>query len=281
MEIHRRKKELILRCIKRDSDYYSKLTNELKMNQDISLYAIKNDIYNFKYLPQEYKKNKNFLLSLLKINPMVYHFFGKAEQNDTTIMIEFSNYYADRVWINKKDKLRFYREFSNDIIEEETLFTSEKLWISHLPTKFRKNKKALCKLASKLNTKSFLHQLYIFIDKDLKENKEFIQKLVEANYEIYSYIKPSFQDEPDILETVMKTSSGRIFKSFHEDFRNDPYFVLLMIELGHINKQYLGNDLKREVGSNEIKDYLNAKILREKIDKDLSNQKMIQKKLKI
>lgn len=281
MDINRRKKELILRCIKRDPDYYSQLSEEIKNNQEISLCAIKNDIYNFNYLPKEYKKNKPFLLSLLEINPMVYHFFDNSEKNDTSIMIEFSSRYADKAWVNKRDKLRFYRELSTDIIEEETLFTSEKLWASHLPTKFNKNKKAICKLAAKLNTKSFLHQLYIFIDTELKNDKEFIQNLVKANYEIYSFIRPSFQDEPEILETVMKTSSGRVFKSFHEDFRNDSYFVLLMIELGHINKQHLGNDLKREVGSNEIKEYLNAKILREKMDQELSQEKTNQKKLKI
>lgn len=85
MDINRRKKELIFRCIKRDPDYYAKLTEELKMNLEVSLYAIKNDIYNFKYLPQEYKKNKAFLLSLLEINPMVYHFLAKL--NAMTLLL--------------------------------------------------------------------------------------------------------------------------------------------------------------------------------------------------
>lgn len=212
--------EGIIRKLKKDPFSYCHLPIDYRNENLIAYYALSKEADVFSHISDLLKKDINFLTNVISKNEKV---FLKLDTK-TKLNKEILSSFIER--LSKKnincDSLFEKDSHMKEVFGEEFFIKKENiLYLSHLFTVYIPSQ--LLEKESKI--------LFSLIPEDLKSDLDFIKKLLQRNYAMFSSIKPFFQDDPDLLIFSMKKTDGKVFSYYHEELKSDPFFVYKMNEM--------------------------------------------------
>lgn len=246
------------------NDYLDKIKN--------TAYNKCNDlILDFKAANENIKNNKEIALTLLEKTDKFYPYIGEKLKNDRDFNLEIIK---KNGWLLEhfNDNFKEDKEIVSAAIEADKTgiafyYASDKL----------KDDKELIKEAVKQGFDNILN-----LSENIQNDYHFMLDLVN----IYGFIAVCGDKNKNNKEMILAgiNKQPNIFKYCYENMRNNYSIALLAIEKDIKNIEYLGSQLKQEIGDQNIVSYLQKAVLREKLEtmaKDLPLHNTTVKKMKI
>jgi len=169
---------------------FSSFPKEFQTQEKFYLKAIKNCFFVFKDLPDELKANEEVRLRAIQANGFVIQYIPKKERTESLIL---------------------------EALKETTMC------LQFLPIEYKNNKELLLSVLSK-QPKGFL-----FIDETLKEDKDFVLRLVSLNGLAIEFID-EFKSDRDVALAAIKQNGLAISYFPHEIQESIPMIIESFLE---------------------------------------------------
>ena len=207
----KKNKKIVLKAIKQDKNYLLYLiNNELNDDQKFISNAVKYNYKNFVDASDRLKKNKKFILYLLKINPRIIQYISEELQIEILLEIDINNnnnyifaYISKNLLDNKEIMLQFFQKhyhvfnyMSNRLKnDEDLLFIMIKYKPEILAKPYFKN----------------------------KFDNKFIFEILKLD--LFSYVPDNIKKQFKNIEKVFNNKETDIYKLFDIVFKNIDNFI--------------------------------------------------------
>lgn len=288
-------RSLALDLVKETGVNLSILPSQYQDDKDIVLLAMKDrqdDCFDF--ASNNLKNDKPFVLSLIKGKAIILQYVSETLKNDKEIVLEsvlISPHTFQYASSDLKDNPEFIKKLIGSV-GTILRFASDNI---------KDNKEVV--LAA-VTSKGYSLK---YASERLKNDYAIVWTAISENGNAYQFASEQFQNNRDFVEKAL-IMEGRNYKNLPEVYRNDPYILLLAYN--HLYKQAIefhsvldnptpveerkalndvknividniGQELKNEIGENDILSYLEKRIFKEQLDQKLPTKKESVKKIKI
>lgn len=290
--------DIILKLLKIDINNFNYIPEIFKNNKNIILNAVKifpNLLYHEFEIIKNINCDKNFILELIKINYKNYKYIPENYKNDKDIIFNYIK--LDSLFLKDKNNLEYDKNILLKILNESESYKNIILELieinieiyKYIPDTFKYTQDIILKTIEKDSNfiiKNYGLEYYnIIILKLIKNknnfeyNKNIIVRLIINDYKYFAYIPDIFKNDQDIiLKTIYmyKYNGYNIGIFFRLYFNRLKYNIYFLYELIKYNYYYWGNIPDKFKNDKEfilgaIK--YNSRILRY-ISKELKNNKV-------
>jgi len=217
---------------------YDFLNKDLKRDKEIVeetflLLSEKDEKKFFQKLPKDLKRDKAWIISLIKNNVPVFHHIDKDLKKDkdifkAAIMHQYSGLIKTAPLELQNDKKIIAKVVSNK--PELFEYASDNL---------KKNKKFIFDLLINMSTYQ-AGLLYKFIDKKLQKSKSFIQPLIKVYPSTYHYLVPELKKDKELFFEAFNNDEDSDFEFEHIDHS-------ILSDKNIINKNIIINKLSKKL----------------------------------
>ncbi len=186
-------KKIVLEAIKKKHNYYHSVSDRLKQDKDIVLEALKSGLLP-SLIPDALKNDEEFMLMAIAKNPYVYEVASQELQFD-------KNFFKKALKING-NLLRVINQYDNEELKNKL-------------NEFLKQEDVILETIS---GNRYLHSKKIFENapRELKENKDFVLKVVSLNPTMLLHVDKKFQEDKEIVLAAVE-KDGSILDSLDGD----------------------------------------------------------------
>jgi hypothetical protein len=254
----KKNKSIVKKVLIKNGEMFKYIDKELKEDEELVCLAAETFPNVWNLLSAEMKKNSKVIQSILRKNIQIFKKLSseyKNNQDFLNIIIENDQFNAD--FLNGVHQDFLTQDFLAQCIQKDSnalLYGTEKQ---------KKDKKLILNLlrVSDVN-------LLKYVDKDLKNDLDFMKKAIKIEPEAFKYGSLAIQnDKKIVLEVIQK--NPYLFSSVTQKFKMDKDIVYYALQgdAAFTNYTYVGYPLKRLGIKDDIED------LKQIIEKMMENEK--------
>lgn len=200
-------------------------------NEGLIKDAIKGTYYNYDYIPEDLKQNKELNLQLIKINPSIYKRMNVDMQSDEDIFLKAMNsLVGEEIIIYVKNYFTNSKRILISMLENHI-----RVGVSIFSDKLKGDKELLKQICS------LRPQEIVYFKKEIREQKDILRLWLKNNVENIIYF--DYKEEYLPLYKAACEKEIKIFSLFPEEVRGNKNFILdLLIEkdMHYRNKLIIG-----------------------------------------
>jgi hypothetical protein len=209
---------------KHDLNIVKSELNDQNDNEELVKTVLKKHHYGIEYISERLRKNKNFIMELIKSGVAIY-------DNDIIVL---------------GDNLKDDQELMEQILQKNPRC------LKHISVNLQKNKTFLKKILEKYfqNTDYPSDVEFYNIDENLRDDKEIVNLIlnnfIDKNYFFYDtkLLGPNLKKDKEITKKVLKL--GGSIRYFDENILNDKDLVISALKQDVSNYKYIGAKIKSD-----------------------------------
>jgi hypothetical protein len=209
---------------KHDLNIIKSELNDQNDNEELVKTVLKKHHYGIEYISERLRKNKNFIMELIKSGVAIY-------DNDIIVL---------------GDNLKDDQELMEQILQKNPRC------LKHISVNLQKNKTFLKKILEKYfqNTDYPSDVEFYNIDENLRDDKEIVNLIlnnfIDKNYFFYDtkLLGPNLKKDKEITKKVLKL--GGSIRYFDENILNDKDLVISALKQDVSNYKYIGAKIKSD-----------------------------------
>ena len=248
-------KDVIKGIISKRGHFLKKLPEEI-IDSEIAAYALERSIENFKFLPESYRFNTEFVskLSLTGKDTTILKYASPDILANKIFILSslkkdrknFKEHYNARHWwdglSNESDSLYYYLDdnLKSDIEIIKAFENISPNIFKDIPSKFRQNV-SICRQFI-----SVFPLNYEYADIEVKKNKELAKDMCIIYGGVLKYIKDFFCNDIEIAEIAL-LNYGLALEHFSSEIRNNKRIVELAINNNYGSFKYASLELRGDI----------------------------------
>lgn len=244
-------------------DFCDKVFDNIRNDEDVAIAACSNNINNVKYIGENLKNDKNFIINLIKKSQygnLLYDINSNLLDDKEVVLIALENkldtdLISDRLKEDKEIAIKAVRFYSNALVNFKLYQDCEEV-------------------ISLALEKKYFSLDYNNVSARLRKNKDLMLKAIDSNPYNLEFLDNELKSDLDI---VKKALDKKLFTIEHAnaDVKNNKNFIMPYLEKSNIIFKFLSEELKNDIevvykAFVSINDIAVLDFTSEKIKKDLN-----------
>lgn len=263
-------RQLLLEHLPSKPDIFVFFPYQLAEDYDLALIAIKQDGLNLKYASYEMHDNEEIVLMASdKIN---YAF------DFATDRLKNNKEFIKKILVKNGRALQYLSAKYQDDKELVLLAIQDNDSLQYVSKRLKNDQEVIKACFNVHNNHSVLRDIGVHLKADI----DFMLPFLKIEPKSFIYCSEEIRKNREIVEMVL-AKNGEVYSAIGRDLKNDKKLLLLALQTyPSISKMIIGEQLKEEVGDNDLKKYLEADFLNEKLQETIPEKEETQKvKIKI
>ena len=247
---YRNDKEIGLYAIKKNIDNIKYAGKNVRNDKDIALQLISSkEITKFKYLSDELKDNKEFVMRFLKMcledertsyyGYQIYSELSKRLRDDKELLLLALRQGMTCISM-ASDRLKNDEEIAEIVAKDGYAF-------SHMSDNIKSNKKLILKIIEHEDDGYKVYGLFREVSKKFNDDEEVVLAAYKKSYELLRYASNRLKSDKNfIMKCVNNENFWRVFKYINDELKKDKDIYSVALKNCVYSYQYLPEEMKKD-----------------------------------